>query len=47
MIPPGALVVLDTNVILALVRGKALGERIDRDLERAGLRGSPDVSMAS
>ncbi len=44
MIPPGALVVLDTNVLLALVRGKALGEPIDREF---ALRTRPERPLVS
>jgi predicted nucleic acid-binding protein len=42
MIPPDALILLDTNVLIHLVRGKELGQRIDADFALASsARSSP------
>ncbi|HEX8392812.1 MAG TPA: PIN domain-containing protein [Longimicrobium sp.] len=44
MIPPGALILLDTNVLVQLVRGNAAGKRIDSDY---GLGVRPDRPLIS
>lgn len=44
MIPPERLVLLDTNVLIHLVRGNAIGRAIDA---RYGLRARPERPLIS
>jgi tRNA(fMet)-specific endonuclease VapC len=44
VIPPGALVLLDTNVVVELARNRALGQRINRDF---GLQDRPERPLIS
>lgn len=44
MIPPDRLILLDTNVLLHLIRGRAAGRWID---VRYGLRGRPEKPLVS
>ena len=47
MIPPDALILLDTNVLIHLVRGNELGRRIDADHQLLGRADRPIISVVT
>lgn len=47
MIPPDALVLLDTNVVLQLVRNNATGQAIDQKYSLTSRRETPIISIVT